>query len=1221
MTPTVGTMREPIPLPEVHLEVRQGGRSATYQIDHVDFLIGSVAGCDLRLPGADLPSVLCLLARHARGVTLRKLAPTQTLLLNGQVVSGAELASGDRLTIGAVDVFVQIEAAPAAAESTLAAEDAAWREAQREFQAKVQAFRKQVLEFQKERDAYLRQRQDRPSPSAGNDDALSERQRALAAREAEIEQQRQETARAKQELADLRRQLSEHYQERRDRLAVLQTAVDNAARKVQERKRQIDAEQAQLEASKRSEAERQAELEARARELAALVQKIENERKILHESRAEVQDDLSVRAQDLQLREQKLNADRAQLEAQVRQYQSDVLRLDRRQGEVEAREQEIQGQLTVLNEKHARLRAESEEIEKQALALDELRQRADEEMKRLSAQKAEQDAQARTLAQRSAALEGQQAAIASLKSRMERIREEFRRQEQQIEQERLRQQDVEKELESRQRALAELQASLEAEQTLREEERRQHVERGAVLDAAVARFKEAQEKHAVDVKLIQDRADELERRTLEIAQREALVEDRLTQLAQAQERLDAERQALRERTVALTQTEQAREALQEQLRRRAELLSAREKDLDARLEQQDSRMAELEEENARRIEQHQASLADIERQRAALEEELKGLAQRRGELAEHEEHFRRQQAHLQELGRTVAQQQQALAEQQAKNQEEWQRRREAETQAKADFEALRKEAMALTEALPDVELRAGTALDRLVGVRDQMRDQMAEIHAWVNQCQEDLESQRAKLLVAVEQLDQKEQSLRQHQNEHRLAMVAFRQQLIEWQGQVSEIKRLLSRDQRRLERREEKIDIQSRLLDAETARLAEQAEHLEQQQNEVSEQWQEVDRQLVDMREWYRRKMRELAGLPATRGSVGGASSDAAPTSVEAEHLLAEEPDAILPMSRDILSITSPVDAGDERLGKLLCQHQLIDEETLRALLSDARRQRRSLRQVLLTSGVVTLYQLALIEAGDVAGLVLGPVRVIDRIRTTPHESIYRVFDPRVGKEAVLRHLSPESALDALHPDEYRQRFKQCMVEHANVARTLEVLDIDGRPAALQEWLTGLPATDWPPLAAAAGVCYRLMTQAALGLAALHGVGVVHGHLSDAHLLLTADGTLKILGAGEPAWLTARSADGADAGEDLRALGRIVSGWCTPSGVRKGPKTKPLPDSMLAVLERLNAKDETRLTDARELLATLETLSDIPGNHEAWDRLIRYVREHATAEILLRASA
>src|SRR5271154_3536072 len=110
----------------------------------------------------------------------------------------------------------------------------------------------------------------------------------------------------------------------------------------------------------------------------------------------------------------------------------------------------------------------------------------------------------------------------------------------------------------------------------------------------------------------------------------------------------------------------------------------------------------------------------------------------------------------------------------------------------------------------------------------------------------------------------------------------------------------------------------------------------------------------------------------------------------------------------------------------------------------------------------------------------------------------------------------------------------------------------------------GLRPRDGPPLAAAPGVCYRLLTQAALGLAALHKQGLVHGRLADSHLLLTPQGVLKLCGAGEPSWLHDVDIELGTAEDDLRALGRLVAGWCSPSGVRKGSKARPLPERMVA---------------------------------------------------------
>ena len=95
-----------------------------------------------------------------------------------------------------------------------------------------------------------------------------------------------------------------------------------------------------------------------------------------------------------------------------------------------------------------------------------------------------------------------------------------------------------------------------------------------------------------------------------------------------------------------------------------------------------------------------------------------------------------------------------------------------------------------------------------------------------------------------------------------------------------------------------------------------------------------------------------------------------------------------------------------------------------------------------------------------------------------------------------------------------------------------------------------------------------------------------------------------------------------DAGADLRALGQIVSNWCTPSGVRRGAKAKPLPDALVSVLYRLTAEGETAYPSAEALLEELDRVgSEVSANAEAWDRLLKYVREHATADVLVRRSA
>ena len=79
------------------------------------------------------------------------------------------------------------------------------------------------------------------------------------------------------------------------------------------------------------------------------------------------------------------------------------------------------------------------------------------------------------------------------------------------------------------------------------------------------------------------------------------------------------------------------------------------------------------------------------------------------------------------------------------------------------------------------------------------------------------------------------------------------------------------------------------------------------------------------------------------------------------------------------------------------------------------------------------------------------------------------------GGVFLLRHLAEAEMDDAVRPDEFRQRFAAARdAAHPNLAATVEVLEINGRPAALQEWLTGLPSADWPAEAAVPGVWVRL---------------------------------------------------------------------------------------------------------------------------------------------------
>jgi len=183
------------------------------------------------------------------------------------------------------------------------------------------------------------------------------------------------------------------------------------------------------------------------------------------------------------------------------------------------------------------------------------------------------------------------------------------------------------------------------------------------------------------------------------------------------------------------------------------------------------------------------------------------------------------------------------------------------------------------------------------------------------------------------------------------------------------------------------------------------------------------------------------------------------------------------------------------------------------------------------------------------------------------------------------------------------------------------VLEIAGRPAVLQEWLHGLPSTEWPVLAGAPGVWCRLLSQAALALHTAHSAGLMHGHLHASSFVFTREGVLKLCGLGEPRWLAVPPPQ--ENGEpsivgDLAALGHIAASWAAVTPAAKNSKSKALPSVLQAILTRFHQDDEAkRYTSASSLLEDLDRAgADVSANAAAWERFVRQVREESAASAL-----
>jgi hypothetical protein len=1216
-------------LATVRLEVRSGlGRATVYEVGDGGFLIGSVPGCDLRLPGSNLPPIICLIARGAAAASLRRLAPVLPILVNGKAVASAYLRDGDCVAIGPIEIVMTVvpgNSAPADRGAgpeqeqqfkeqleQLEADRVLWYrrrdEIESECRQKAAELQEVVQRLQRQEDELAAARAEleaREGTWQGEREELDRQRAQIAELDEAARKNSAEGVTVRRELAEIKQQLYQRYHERRERLIKQQQAIHKAARRLQQRKQRVDEGEAGLTARRLEWEQKQIEIEGRGEQVEREKQLLEEQHRLIVSRQQEVQRDLGERLRDVQARETRLIEAEAALEKGQKQHQADLVRLDRIQATLEQRQKQLRASALDVDHRYEQLQRDTRDLEEQAAQLDEWHNRLMADTENLAQHKKEHEAVVSQLDQRAAALEGQQAMLATLRTRLERMREELRRQEQALSDQRVLQEASEADLRTRLAEAEKLRTEVDNDRQLHDDERGRFEERRATMDAAVAQLRQARETLDGEEKQLREEQEQVRTQAAEQAEQAALLAARLNQLEEEREKLNTDRQGLREREMGLVRAEQALAALQEQVRRRVEELNEKQR-------QQAEDEQRLQEEAARLTEQAKILEQDRNLTESRLNLARQELGTRTAEMDEQsrrllseEEKIKSEHQRIEEVHASLGGQRQVLASERIAFEVERQKAHDDANRMRAELEASRQEVIELGRQLPELETRASSALDRLTQAREQLREHLAEIHGYVRQSRGDLEAMRRDFQAEVERVRQQDLDLHVARDEHRLATAAFRQQIIEWQGRLVELRQALHLDETRLERRASEVNEQAQQIADVSAKLAHQAEQLQHQERLVTERRGEVDRHLIDMREWYRRKMRELAGLDAADRGDAPDGAEAAAEGTE----------------RGILSLTAEVDPGDRQLGELLRSLELIDGDTLTALLLEARRQRRSLRQLLLAGNYLTLFQMALIEAGNLDGLVLGPVRVIDRLQATPREAVYRVFDPRHGSEMLLRHLAESEMDDAVRPDEFRQRFTAAAeVRHENVAATREVLEIAGRPAVLQEWLHGLPSTEWPVLAGAPGVWFRLLTQAALGLNAAHAAGLAHGHLHASSFVFTREGVLKLCGLGEPRWLAvpAPQEDGEPSiAGDLAALGHIAAGWAAVAPGGKG-KARGLPAALQTVLGRFHHDDETkRYTSAAELLEELEQVSAaVPANKAAWERFVRQVREEAAAAAL-----
>lgn len=1332
----------------VRLEVRlPGSRPSFHEVTAVEYLIGSVAGCDLVIPGPDLPPVLGVIARTDDGIRLRRLAPNLKLTVNGKTIHHAPLTNGDSIGIGNAEICVHMPAmaampAPVAAKVGAAGRpwsfnipigerasvvdrpidtSGAMRQLQQETDRLQQqshdiAARQRALDEEEqtrrmtwtERESQLeseletaRERRRMVEENGRHQFSarelelnqrhkeIEERERHLMAErtamEAEVRAHREDLLRLDRQRAQLEaRELdlssrekhveqslpmidtkSRHLEladiqmrQAQERIRLGQTEIDVARNNVGQRLVEVERqesllrsqeerlERTRLELSKQAQdlAGQKLQQDARDRDLFLRQQQMDSrfaeialkdetlrreqsqlsdDQKVLASSTTQLyalRDQVIVQANDIKTREQRWATDRVTVDEAVKVHREDLVRLDRFREALEIREKQVVSKTDELGKQAQQLIVDMRSLEDKYAQVALAEQRLQEEELRVRQLKADLEASTQQVAERSATTEGQQSILVAVKAKLERLREELRVEAQAIADQRGRHETLEQAFLDRQKTLEQQTAQLEAAKLEYRNSCQDLDQRQKEIDSAFAQMEAERRRLSANETVLTQKLAEADTRVAENLAQAHTLREKAAQLMEMQQRIEADQESISNREAVFRESHKAVADLQTQLQQQQSELEAKQQATESLAKQIAAQAASLDVDRQKVDADLHITRQDLDLRAAQLQTLASDLQSRETKCLELADRIK-------DVGKSVAMDRKQRHVLKTRMETEHRLAAEDLARTRAELQQFKTEvqsqAAAVQKALPGLELRGAAALDRLGQAREQLKNHVAELHDYARQSYEDLEALRTQVVAETERLREQQSGLTKARNDHRHTVTAFRQQLLDWQSKIVEMKAGATQGEMPIARKPADLDATAREIDAAGAHLAREAAKLQQQEALIANKSDEVAIRITDMRDWFRHKLKDLASAATVRSSPHGVDG---PT-ILSSGLSGTGPVATTAGGAadngDILTMTSELDPGDKKLGDLLRSLELVDDGTLNTLLMESRRQRRSLRQAILASGKLTVYQMALIEAGNVDGLSVGPLGVIDRLHVTPLESVYRVIDPRSGTltgPVVLRHLSEAAMSDAAKVDEFRNCLNTLVnLQHPHVAATIEVLEIHGRPAALQEWLTGLPANEWPSLAAVPGAWFRLACQSLLGLAAAHEAGLVHGAITARSIVLTSDGLVKLTGAGEPSWLTGAKPQAA-VGDDIMALGRLATEWAALSPKKKLAKPpRPLPAAVRDVIDRWTAGKFTR---AQDILDALDRAGgQVPAGAETWDRLLKYAGANATDGVAWRKSA
>jgi len=155
-------------------------------------------------------------------------------------------------------------------------------------------------------------------------------------------------------------------------------------------------------------------------------------------------------------------------------------------------------------------------------------------------------------------------------------------------------------------------------------------------------------------------------------------------------------------------------------------------------------------------------------------------------------------------------------------------------------------------------------------------------------------------------------------------------------------------------------------------------------------------------------------------------------------------------------------------------------------------------------------------EPPGLIGIEVGGLRIVERIATGGLGEVYRAVEPATSREVALKRLLTDALSDPKQRARFRQEARAAMaLRHPNVVTVHGVLDWEGEILIVMDLVEGRTLRNIlneGPLSTEEALGYAI--QITDGLTKAHELGIIHRDVKPENLMVTRDGSVKVLDFG-----------------------------------------------------------------------------------------------------------